>query len=187
MRLSPILVVRAHCRAQRQRQRPVLGRVVQQRAQDAQRGKIHKRVRQNPNGRTGRPIEHPGRQLLNHFHRRIAANAAKNVAGLPHDHLFNASEAAGPWMPRIQDLSLVGPVGVLSSCCTTMWVRIRASAISRRTSSWLDKKTRRLVRQRARALRYVGLRALARCTTCSARSTCRKQGTPSQASRGPKK
>ena len=31
-----------------------------------------------------------------------------------------------------------------------------------------------------------GLRALARCPTRSARSTCRKQGTPSQASRGPK-
>jgi putative transposase len=42
------------------------------------------------------------------------------------------------------------------------------------------------IMQRARALRYVGLRALARCTNRSARSTCSKQGTPSQASRGPK-
>lgn len=41
--------------------------------------------------------------------------------------------------------------------------------------------------QRARSLRYVGLRALARCLTRSARSTCRKQGQPSQANRGPKK
>src|SRR6516164_11239429 len=40
--------------------------------------------------------------------------------------------------------------------------------------------------QRARALRYVGLRALARCSTRSARSTCSKQGRPSQANRGPK-
>jgi hypothetical protein len=55
----------------------------------------------------------------------VAANAAKNVAGLPHDHLFNADEAAGPWMPRIQNLSLVDPVGVLSSCCTTTNGRIR--------------------------------------------------------------
>jgi hypothetical protein len=56
----------------------------------------------------------------------IAAYAAKNVAGLPHDHLFHADEAAGPWMPRIQDLSLVGPVGVLWSCCIMADVHIRA-------------------------------------------------------------
>jgi hypothetical protein len=56
----------------------------------------------------------------------IAANAAKNVAGFPHDHLFNEDEAAGPWMPRIQNLSLVGPVGVLSSCCTIAAGHIRA-------------------------------------------------------------
>jgi hypothetical protein len=43
------------------------------------------------------------------------------------------------------------------------------------------------VMQRARSLRCVGLRALACCATRSARSTCRKLGTPSQASRGPKK
>jgi hypothetical protein len=36
------------------------------------------------------------------------------------------------------------------------------------------------VRQRARALRYVGLRALARCATRSARTTFRTQGTPSK-------
>ena len=40
--------------------------------------------------------------------------------------------------------------------------------------------------QRARTLRCAGLRALARCTTRSARSTCMKHGTPSQANRGPK-
>src|SRR5436305_42936 len=40
--------------------------------------------------------------------------------------------------------------------------------------------------QRARALRYVGLRALARCTIRSARGTCSKNRSSSQASRGPK-
>jgi hypothetical protein len=62
----------------------------------------------------------------------------------------------------------------------------RASAISRRTSSGLDCQKQRPVMQRARTLRCAGLRALARCTTRSARSTCMKHGTPSQANRGPK-
>jgi putative transposase len=59
--------------------------------------------------------------------------------------------------------------------------------ISRRTSSRFGRRTQRPVKQRAGALRYVGLRALARCTNRSERSTFRKQGTPSQGSRGPKK
>ena len=46
-------------------------------------------------------------------------------------------------------------------------VRIRASAISRRTNSRPNRRTQRPVKQRASALRYVGLRALARCTTRS--------------------
>jgi hypothetical protein len=70
---------------------------------------------------------------------------------------------------------------------TTKWARIRASAISRRTTLRLDRRTQRPSSNGARALRYVGLRALARCTTSSARSTCRKQGTPSQTVRGPNK
>ena len=65
-------------------------------------------------------------------------------------------------------------------------VHTRASAISRRTSSRLDCQKQRPVMQRARTLRCAGLRALARCTTPSARSTCMKHGTPSQANRGPK-
>jgi hypothetical protein len=36
----------------------------------------------------------------------------------------------------------------------------------------------RPAKQRARSLRYVGLRALARCTTRSAGSTCKKPGGP---------
>ena len=89
-------------------------------------------------------------------------------------------------MPRVQQFSNLGSVGVLKPCCTTRCVHTRASAISRRTSSWLDCQTQRPVMQRARTLRCAGLRALARCTTRSARSTCMKHGTPSQANRGPK-
>ena len=43
------------------------------------------------------------------------------------------------------------------------------------------------MKQRAGALRYMGLRAPARCTTRLARGICSKQGAPPQASRGPKK
>jgi hypothetical protein len=45
------------------------------------------------------------------------------------------------------------------------------------TPTWLDKQTQRPVRQRARALRYVGLRA--RCSTRSARSTSSKEAVSS--------
>ena len=93
-------------------------------------------------------------------------------------------------MPAIQNLALfrlAGPVGVPSPRSTTPSARIRASAIARRTSSRLGKQTQRPVMQRAGPLRYGGLRAPARCTTRPARGKCSKQGTPSQASRGPKK
>jgi hypothetical protein len=43
-----------------------------------------------------------------------------------------------PRMPMIKQFSENGPVGVLKPSCTTKSDRIRASAISRRTSSWLD-------------------------------------------------
>ena len=42
-------------------------------------------------------------------------------------------------------------------------------------------------KQRAGTLRYMGLRAPARCTTRPARGKCSKQWAPSQANRGPKK
>ena len=51
---------------------------------------------------------------------------------------------------------------------------------------WHDCQKQRPVMQRARTLRCASLRALARCMTGSARSTCMKYGTPSQANPGPK-
>ena len=150
MRLSPILVVRAQCRVQKwgirwwgSRQRTVFGYAVQQRAQNAQRGQIHKRLHQNPNRCAGRTIEHPGRQLLNHVHRTLAANAAKNVATLPLDNLTNAGEAASPRMPGIQNLSFFNPVGVLSSYCTTPFTRTAPCAIVLHESSSLRIQTGR--------------------------------------------
>jgi hypothetical protein len=47
-----------------------------------------------------------------------------------------------------------------------------------------DRQPISVVVQRAGALRYVGLRAPARCITCPARGNCSKQGRQSQASDG---
>ena len=44
----------------------------------------------------------------------------------------------------------------MAAALTTRCVRIRASAISRRTSSWLEQQGQRPVMQRAGTLRYVG-------------------------------
>jgi hypothetical protein len=135
----------------------------------------------------GRPIKHPRWNLQPTVRVGCSQVAAKDNSARPLNCLMSADPQAGPRMPRIKQLPKLGPVGVLKPCCTTTCVRIRASAISRRPSLWLNWQTQRPVMQRARSLRCVGLRALARCTTRSARSTCRKLGTPSQASRGPKK
>ncbi len=75
----------------------------------------------------------------------------------------------------------------VGAAITTKFARTRASATSRRTSSWLNEQTQRPVMQRAGSLRYRGLRAPARCVIPPARGTWSKQGTPSQANRGPKK
>jgi hypothetical protein len=52
-------------------------------------------------------------------------------------------------MPRVQQFSNLGSVGVLKPCCTTRCVHTRAPAISRRTSSWLDCQKQRPVMQPA--------------------------------------
>jgi hypothetical protein len=66
----------------------------------------------------------------------------------------NASASNGSaHVPRRRSSSRLG-ASTAARC-----VRIRASAISPRMSSWLTKQTQRLIRQRAGSLRYWGLRA----------------------------
>ena len=45
---------------------------------------------------------------------------------------MNVNQAAGPWMPRIENLAFLGPVGVLSSCCTIRLGRTCRSTRMRR-------------------------------------------------------
>jgi hypothetical protein len=45
--------------------------------------------------------------------------AADHIASRLLDHLMNVNDVTGPWMPRIKDLTLFGPMGAASSRCTT--------------------------------------------------------------------
>jgi hypothetical protein len=44
------------------------------------------------------------------------------------------NDASCPWMPRIKDLTLLGPMGVLSSACIMAGVHTRALTAPRRSS-----------------------------------------------------
>jgi hypothetical protein len=52
--------------------------------------------------------------------------AAGHIARRLLDHLMDMNDASCPWMPRVKDLTLLGPMGVLSSRCTIVAGRIRA-------------------------------------------------------------
>jgi hypothetical protein len=67
------------------------------------------------------------------------------------------------------------------------WVRIRASTISRPTSSWREELGQRPVRQRAGTLRYMGPPRPGPLRNRPVGDKCSQRGKPSQANRGPKK
>ena len=69
---------------------------------------------------------------------------------------------------------------------STRYVRIRASAISRRTSSWLEEQGQRPAMQRAGTLRYMGPPRPGPLLNRPRGDKCSEQGRPSQANRGPK-
>jgi hypothetical protein len=71
----------------------------------------------NTPGRTGRPIEHPGRNLQPSRGCPTREAATENLSASLLDHLMNMDQASGPRMPRIKKLVLPDPVGVPSSCC----------------------------------------------------------------------
>ena len=87
----------------------------------------------------GRPVEHPGRNLQPTIRIGTAQAAAKNSATRPLDRRVNADPKTEPRMPWVQQFPKLGSVGVLKLSCTTKCARIRASAISRRTSSRLNR------------------------------------------------
>jgi Resolvase, N terminal domain len=69
---------------------------------------------------------------------------------------------------------------------STRYVRIRASAISRRTSSWLEEQGQRPAMQRAGTLRYMGPPRPGPLLNRPRGDKCSEQVRPSQANRGPK-
>ena len=73
----------------------------------------------NPPSGAGRLIEHPGRNLQPSVGCRARDAAAEDLLASLLDHLMNVDLATCPRMPRIKKFTLLGPVGVLSSCCTT--------------------------------------------------------------------
>ncbi len=67
----------------------------------------------------GDPIEHPGRNLQPPIGRVVRKAATEHIPPSLFDHLMNVNTTPVQRMPRIKKLSLSGPVGVLSPCCTT--------------------------------------------------------------------
>jgi hypothetical protein len=57
-------------------------------------------------------IEHPNRQFQQSTQRAVVKTAAGHIARLLLDYFMNANDASCPWMPRIKDLTLLGPMGV---------------------------------------------------------------------------
>jgi len=72
-------------------------------------------------------VEHPRRDF-NEPIRRSARKAATEDSRPFGQRLMDVDELTGPGMPRIQKLANLCPVGVLSSCCTTIIDRTLDSA-----------------------------------------------------------
>jgi hypothetical protein len=148
--------------------------VPQQRPKRYQRRQVGMGISRQTDPGARRPIEHPRRNLRPSLRVRSGEIAPEDHAIRPFDRSMKRDLKTRPRMKGVKHFPKLGPVGVLKPLCTTKCARIRASAISRRTSSRHDKSTQRPARQRARALRCAGLRALGPCITRSARSTCNK-------------
>jgi hypothetical protein len=80
----------------------------------------------------GGPIEHPGRNLQPAIACALRQAAAENFPATLLNYLMDVNQASCPWMPRVKKLALLGPVGVLSSRCTTRVDRIRVLTGNRR-------------------------------------------------------
>jgi hypothetical protein len=114
MGLSPIAIVRARCCARiRAADRGILGggHLLQQFGQRDKRG--HAGNRRQANQPIRRSLEHPrGYDLLAVC--RLAGKAAqKDRAVALLNAIMDVNVPAGPWMPRVKNLVLLGPVGVL--------------------------------------------------------------------------
>jgi hypothetical protein len=77
-------------------------------------------------------IEHPGRNLQPAIAGAARQAAAANLSASLVDYLMNVNQAPRPGMPRVKKLARLGPVGVLSSRCTTKSGRIDRCPKTRR-------------------------------------------------------
>src|SRR4029077_6565383 len=134
----------------------------------------------------GRPLEHPGWNLKPTVGIGTAQITAKNNSVRFLDSFVNADPKSKPRVPWVQQFPKLSSVGVPKPCCSTRYVRIRASAISRRTSLWLEEKGQRPAMQRAGTLRYMGPPRPGPLLNRPRGDKCSEQGRPSQANRGPK-
>ena len=88
----------------------------------------------NPPRGAGRLIEHPGRNLQPSVRCRARYAAAKYRSVSLLDHLMDVHVVPRPWVPGIENLTHLGPVGVLASCSTTITDRTEPSTASHQTS-----------------------------------------------------
>lgn len=109
-----------------------------------------------------RAIKHPGRNLQPPIGGVARETAAENHPVSLLDHLMNVNTTPGPGMPWIKKLAFLGPVGVLSSCCSTPNVRTRRSTWTVRHSTT----------RRHRAPTLACLTSIIRSTTRPTITTC---------------
>ncbi len=80
--------------------------------------------------RAGRGIEHPGRNLQSPSGCLARQAATENRRTMLLKHIMDINSATGPRMPRIENLPILGPVGVPSSRCTTRCGPTRSTTAS---------------------------------------------------------
>ena len=71
--------------------------------------------------------------------------AVKDAAGSLLDHLMDMNNAPEPRMPRVENLEFLDLMGVISSLCTTQYIRTRRWVTARRASSgtsWWKRRPR---------------------------------------------
>ena len=90
-----------------------------QRLQPLQRGAVDPRLLSKLQNATGRPVEHPIRHLEAAPHGLRCQTAPEYPLLFFDDHLMEKDLPTTPWVPGIEKLPLLGPLGVMSSSCST--------------------------------------------------------------------
>jgi hypothetical protein len=100
--------------------------------QSTKHGKVDARRNRDVPVHTGRPVEHPRRNLQQAIQCAAGKAAAQNRCVILLDHFMDMDLLPSPGMPRIKKLTLhTGPMGVPSLSCTTGIVPTKRSAMRR--------------------------------------------------------